>query len=250
MAGDPTTDIALVSGANKGIGKEISRRLGAAGRTVIMGSRDEQRGQQAVDELRGQGHDVHLVVLDVTDEDSITSAAKQIDQEFGRLDVLVNNAGVWLEGVTPCDQVTVEEMRRTYEVNVFGVAAVTNAMLPLLRRSANAKIVNMASPLGSLMLTDDPASPVASMGLLAYNSSKTALNSLTLLYANFLRDSGIKVNSASPGFVATDLNGHRGELTVEQGANIPVQMATLGPDGPTGVFVGEDGSAHGSNLPW
>ena len=250
MPADNTTEVALVTGANKGIGKEIARRLAIAGRTTVIGARDEQRGRRALDELQGEGLDVHLVALDVTDEGSVADAAKHVEQRFGRLDVLVNNAGVWLEGMAAVDEVSIEDMRRTYEVNVFGVAAVTNAALPLLKRAPAGRIVNMASPLGSLTLTADRSSPVSHMGLLAYNSSKAALNSLTLLYANALRDTNVTVVSASPGFVATDLNGHRGDLTIEQGANIPVKMALAGPNGPTGVFVGEDGSPEGTPIPW
>lgn len=238
--------IALVTGANKGIGREIARRLAGLGMTVFASARDEKRGKQAAAELQKEGGDIRFLQLDVTDEASVKQAAEQIDTAFQRLDVLVNNAGIITERERPptnalASEVTVDEMRRTYEVNVFGVVAVTRAMLPLLRRSPAARIVNMSSPLGSLSWRASRDNPAPQPGLLAYNSSKAAQNAVTLHYANELRGAGILVNAANPGKVGTDLNRHTGERTVEQGANIAMHLATLGAYGPTGAFLGEDG---------
>jgi NAD(P)-dependent dehydrogenase (short-subunit alcohol dehydrogenase family) len=232
------SEIALVTGANKGIGKQVARRLAAEGMIVYLGSRDRARGEAAAREVGAKA-----LVLDVTDEQTVSEAAKRVEDEAGRLDVLVNNAGIAIEwGTAPAD-VTVDQLRRTYEVNVFGVVAVTLAFLPLLRRSAKPRIVNVSSPLGSLTLLSDPDSMIAQHALLGYSSSKSALNSLTLLYANALRPEGIAVNAVSPGYVATDLNGHRGVLTVEQGAQAPVRLA-LDKGGVSGTFS-EEGV-----LPW
>jgi len=241
--------IALVTGANKGIGREVAARLAAEGLTVYLGARDTARGEAAARDLSAGGRDVRFVRLDVTDPARVQEAAARIGAEVGRLDVLVNNAGIVTEWGSEVPDVTTEQVRRTYEVNVFGVVTVTHAFLPLLRRSAAARVVNLSSPLGSLTLLSDPDSPVAGHGMLAYGSSKAALNAVTVLYANALRKDGILVNAVNPGFVATDLNGHRGHLTVAEGAEAPVRMALLGPDGPTGTFTGlADGAAQ--ELPW
>jgi NAD(P)-dependent dehydrogenase (short-subunit alcohol dehydrogenase family) len=239
--------IALVTGANKGIGRETARRLAAEGMTVLLGARDVTRGQAAAAELAAAGGaDVRFVRLDVTDAGSVAAAAAWIEETFGRLDVLVNNAGVSVENRAPVAEVTAEQMRATYETNVFGVVTVTNTMLPLLRRAEHATVVNVSSMLGSLSLTADPDGPFASFpGLLAYNSSKTALNALTVLWANALRKDGITVNSADPGYVATDLNHHTGTATVEVGAEIIVRLAALPADGVTGTFQAVSG-----NRPW
>ena len=248
--GNHSGEVALVTGANKGIGREIASRLGAAGVTVYLASRDEERGREAAGELAAQGADARFLQLDVTDQAQIDAAVKRIDEDFGRLDALVNNAGIAIEWGTTVEEVTVEQVRRTYEVNVFGVVAMTRACVPLLRRSTAARVVNVSSPLGSLGLISDPDSPVASVGMLAYSSSKTALNSLTLLYANALRADGISVNAANPGYTATDLNDHRGHLTPEQGADLPAKLALLGAGGPTGKFLGYDDSSIEEVLPW
>jgi len=252
-------EVALVTGANKGIGREIARRLAAEGVTVYLGARDEDRGRRAARDLAGDAADVRVLQLDVTDQAQIDAAVKRVDEEFGRLDVLVNNAGIGIEWGDAVEEVTVEQVRRTYEVNVFGVVAMTRACIPLLRRSATARVVNLSSPLGSLGLISDTENPVSDVGMLAYSSSKTALNSVTLLYANALRKDGILVNAASPGFVATDLNDHRGHLTAEQGADLPAKLALLGADGSTGTFLGhpsgtflghDDSSVEEVVVPW
>jgi NAD(P)-dependent dehydrogenase (short-subunit alcohol dehydrogenase family) len=246
MSHPVSPDIALVTGANKGIGREVARGLAAAGLTVLLGARDSGRGAAAAADLAAGGGDVRFVRLDVTDPGTVKAAAAWIGDTFGRLDVLVNNAGISIENRCPVTEVTAGQMRQTYETNVFGVVTVTAAMLPLLRRSPNARIVNTSSMLGSLALSADPAGPFAAWpGLLAYNSSKTAVNALTVLYANALRGEGIKVNAADPGYVATDLNHHSGTRTAAEGAKIVVRLASLPAEGPTGTFQAGDGA-----RPW
>jgi NAD(P)-dependent dehydrogenase (short-subunit alcohol dehydrogenase family) len=240
-----TAVIALVTGANKGIGREIVDQLARRGMTVLLGARDEERRTAAAAELRAAG-DVRPVALDVTDQASVDAAAAWIGTEFGRLDVLVNNAGITGgQGQQPAeaDPATV---RAVYEVNVFGVQRVTNAMLPLLARSAAPRIVNMSSSVGSLAIGSDLDGPYAVMpGSAAYVPSKTALNSLTVQYAKQLRKAGVLVNAACPGYCATDLNNHAGYRTPAEGAAIAVRLATLAPDGPTGGFFDDAGP-----VPW
>jgi Dehydrogenases with different specificities (related to short-chain alcohol dehydrogenases) len=237
--------IALVTGGNKGIGYEIARQLGTTGATVLLGARDAGRGEAAAAALRAEGLTVRPVRLDVTDEATIEAAATWIEREYGRLDVLVNNAGTVQEWGMDPTKLPIPLLRSTYETNVFGVVAVTNAMLPLLRRAPAARIVNMSSSLGSLARSSDPNSDQHGVPLLAYNSSKAAVNRITVQYAAALRDTPIKVNAACPGFCATDMNGHRGHRTPAQGAAIAVRLATLPPDGPTGGFFEDDGP-----VPW
>lgn len=183
--------------------------------------------------------DAWLVPLDVTDVESVKAAAAWITENFSRLDVLINNAGILVDADVPVVEVTAELMRRTFETNVFGLVAVTNAMIPLLRRSAGARVVNLSSSLGSLSVNATQYERLADYQLLAYGSSKSAVNSVSLFYANALRAEGIRVNVAEPGFVATDLNGHRGIGTPDDGARIVVQLATV--DDGTGAFRGESG---------
>ncbi|MFI0444245.1 SDR family oxidoreductase [Actinomadura sp. 6N118] len=260
-----SNDVALVTGGNKGIGREIVLRLAQRGFTVYLGARDPERGRSAVEELTGAaaaqteepaapggGLDIRFVCLDVTDPRSAEAAVTTIETEAGRLDVLVNNAGTMLEwGLRPAD-VGAAQLREVYEVNVFGVVTVTSACLPLLRRSWNPRIVNMSSGLGSLTLLSDPANPLSTRAFLGYSSSKAALNALTLIYANALRADGVKVNAASPGLVPTDQNAAatfpRGERTTADGAAVPVLLATLPADGPTGTFRGPDSLEE--VIPW
>jgi NAD(P)-dependent dehydrogenase (short-subunit alcohol dehydrogenase family) len=235
--------IALITGANRGIGFEIARQLGAQGVTILAGIRDQARGEAAAQQLRVGGIDAIALHLDVTNQATIDAAAAWIDQTYGTLDILVNNAGISTrEGSTPPSELALEAVRETFATNVFGVFAVTKAMLPLLRRAEAGRIVNLSSEMGSLGITSDPTSFAAHLPpTLAYNASKTALNALTVFFAKELRDTPIKVNSVSPGYVATDLNGHSGFLTSEQGAKVPVAFATLPVDGPSGGFFGEQG---------
>jgi NAD(P)-dependent dehydrogenase (short-subunit alcohol dehydrogenase family) len=252
-----TTTIALITGANKGIGFETARQLGARGVTVLAGARDPERGRDAERALRADGADARFVQLDITDDKSVMSAAELIETEYGRLDILINNAGI--SHVTPRrsppSETDVDEMRALYEVNVFGAVRVTNALLPLLRRAPAARIVNVSSEVGSLASTTDPASPLAQMpASIQYPSSKTALNMVTAMYAKELRDTPIKVNAANPGYCATDLNGHSGFRTAAQGAEATVHLATLPADGPTGILWGHlwaaDGDGGYGTLPW
>ena len=236
--------VALITGANKGIGKEIARQLGALGMTVLIGARDKERGEEAATELRAGGADAHAVVLDVTDESIIQAAAAKIEGDYGRLDVLVNNAGVALDQ-GPSGTLELADLRRTYETNVFGVFSVTKAFVPLLQKSDAGRIVNMSSGLGSLTDNSDPNWEFAAVKPLAYNSSKAALNMLSIIVAAELKDTPVKVNAADPGYVATDLNQHRGSRTVAQGAAIAVHLATLPEDGPTGGYFDENGV-----VPW
>ena len=231
--------VALVTGANKGIGREIARGLAQSGFTVLAAARNRQRGAQAVAELADDGLDVRFQQLDVTDEPSIFAAADRVEQEFGRLDVLVNNAGISADLAVAPSLTALDDVRRVYETNVFGVVAVTNAMLPLLRKSDAARIVNVSSRLGSMAGQTAPNTP---LGLfLAYSSSKSALNAITVHYARELAETQIKVNAGTPGLVATDLNGFKGTRTPAQGAKVLVELALLASDGPTGGFFDEDG---------
>ncbi|WP_187686400.1 SDR family oxidoreductase [Nocardia wallacei] len=250
------TTTALITGANKGIGHETARQLAARGCTVLIGARDPGRGRAAAEKLAADGADARFVRLDVTDEETIAAAAEYVGSEFGTLDILVNNAAITgpLEGDGKASATTLATMRKVYETNVFGVVAVTNAMLPLLRAAAAARIVNVSSEVGSITLTFDPQSPMWQLGAIPYPSSKSALDMITTLYAKELWDTPIKVNAANPGYTATDLNGHTGFRTVEQGAEPIVRLATLPADGPTGQLWGyrwgaADGDEYGV-LPW
>jgi NAD(P)-dependent dehydrogenase (short-subunit alcohol dehydrogenase family) len=236
--------VALITGANKGIGLEIARQLAASGATALIGARDAGRGEKAAKALAADRLDARFIRIDVTDRSSIDQGASRIESDFGKLDILVNNAGIGIDNAPP-SQLEMDVLRRTYETNFFGVFAVIKAMLPLLRKSDAARIVNISSGLGSLTQNSDPGYQYAGAKLLAYNSSKSALNALTIQFAHELRNTPIKVNSADPGYVATDLNNHRGTRTVEQGAKAAVTLATLPPDGPTGGYFDEDGA-----VPW
>jgi NAD(P)-dependent dehydrogenase (short-subunit alcohol dehydrogenase family) len=233
------TTTALITGANKGIGFETARLLGEHKITVLVGARNEALGQQATHTLRERDIDAQFVQLDVTDDTSIKQAAAWIEREHGKLDILVNNAAIArgdLRGLP--SETTLDTLRTVYETNVFGVVAVTNAMLPLLRRAPAARIVNVSSEVGSIASMTDPESPTWPMVSVPYPSSKTALNMITAMYAKELRDTPIKVNAANPGYCATDLNGHRGFRTAEQGAAISLHLATLPAEGPNGVLWG------------
>jgi len=246
--------VALVTGANKGIGLQIAKDLAARGFTVLVGSRDFERGKTAAKSI---GADARALQLDVTNQASIGAAAERIRSEFGRLDVLVNNAGVshvgklsgtTLEEMAKAGRATVaslDEVRAVFETNVFGVIAVTQAMLPLLREAPAARIVNVSSAAGSLTRKADQANRSPIMFNVVYSPSKTALNAITLAFALELESTGIKVNAGCPGFTATDLNNFQGTRTVEQAAREPVRLALLDANGPTGTFSNEDGP-----LPW
>jgi NAD(P)-dependent dehydrogenase (short-subunit alcohol dehydrogenase family) len=247
---------ALITGADKGIGLATARLLGARGMTVLVGSRDDDRGHRAEAELRAGGADAHAVRLDVTDEATIRAAADRVAADHGHLDVLVNNAGIARgDGSGVPSETTLPTLRAVFETNVFGAVAVTTAFLPLLRKAPAARIVNVSSEVGSIAAMTDPASPVYPMASVPYPASKTALNMVTAMFALELRDTPIKVNAANPGYCATDLNGNSGYRTPEQGAEVSVHLATLPADGPSGVLWGHlwgdpaDPDARGV-IPW
>jgi NAD(P)-dependent dehydrogenase (short-subunit alcohol dehydrogenase family) len=240
------TKTALVTGANKGIGYEIAAGLGALGWRVGVGARDDERREAAVARLRETGVDAFGVPLDVTDDASVAAAAELIAERAGRLDTLVNNAGI--TGGHPQQPSTVDPaiIRTVVETNVIGVIRVTNAMLPLLRRSPSPRIVNMSSSVGSLTRQSAPASDTTTGPIaVAYSTSKTFLNAVTLQYVRELADTNILINSACPGFVATDLNGFRGVRTPQEGAATAIRLATLPDGGPTGGFFEDAGV-----VPW
>ncbi|MGW6907730.1 SDR family oxidoreductase [Streptomyces sp. NPDC054940] len=231
----------LITGANKGLGFETARRLVAAGHTVYVGSRDPERGRRAAERLGAR-----FVHLDVTDDASVQAAVKTVEAEGG-LDVLVNNAGIEVRGenngIPAAADTTADELRTVFETNVFGVVRVTHAFLPLLQRSPAPVVVNVSSGLGSLTRLSDPDSPAHFYQAIAYPTSKTAVNMITVQYAKAFP--AMRINAVEPGFTSTDLNGRTGTQTVEQGAEIIVRMAQLGPDGPTGGYVDVEGP-----IPW
>ncbi|MGM1064380.1 SDR family oxidoreductase [Saccharothrix sp. Mg75] len=233
--------IALVTGANKGIGLAVARGLGALGFTVAVGARDGARRAEAVERLRAEGVDAVGVALDVTSDDSVAAAAATVERTAGRLDVLVNNAGIAGRldgGAQDPTTLDLDVVRTVLDTNVFGVVRVTNAMLPLLRRSASPRVVNMSSNMGSLTLRTGPV-------MAAYAPSKSMLNSITTQYARRLADTNVIVNAACPGYVATDFTGFAAPRTPEQGAAVAIRLATLPDDGPRGGFF-DDGGV----VPW
>lgn len=240
--------VALVTGANKGIGRAIAEALSDCGVRVFVGSRDRSRGEQALSEMEAPGRRLELVEIDVTSPDSVAAAVRQIAELAGRLDILVNNAGIACEPPSSLPStLTAEVIRATYETNVLGVVTVTNACLPLLRESPAGRIVNCSSETGSKSIWSDPHNPMSMFAPLvpAYSSSKAALNSLTVAYAKELKDTPIKVNAVSPGHIGTDLNGGAGPGTPAEGAAVVVPFALLDDNGPTGGFFG----THGP-VPW
>jgi NAD(P)-dependent dehydrogenase (short-subunit alcohol dehydrogenase family) len=247
--------VALITGANQGIGLQIAKDLAAKNFTVLVGSRDLAKGERAVRTIDG---DARAIQLDVTDAASIAAAAARIRQELGRLDVLVNNAAISntnrrpgqsveeYSRTTRPSNVSLTEMRAVWETNVFGALAVYQAMLPLLREAKEARIVNVSSGAGSLTLNADPTFVHRAIFGPVYPASKTAMNAVSLAMAIELESTGIKVNACSPGFTKTNLNGFAGTETVEEGAAEAVRLALLGPEGPTGTFS----HARMGNLPW
>jgi NAD(P)-dependent dehydrogenase (short-subunit alcohol dehydrogenase family) len=237
--------IALVTGANKGIGYETARRLASQDITVLLGARDERRGKEAAAKLQSEGLDVQFLRLDVNDPATHKAAHGFIEGKFGKLDILVNNAAVALDMNQKPSEVDMQTLRETFDTNFFGVIAVTQSLLPLIRKSDSGRIVNVSSGLGSLTQHSDPTWAFYPVKLLAYNTSKTALNAFTVTLAYELKDTSIKVNSADPGYTATDLNNNSGYRTVEQGATVIVHLATLAADGVTGGYFDDQGA-----LPW
>lgn len=241
-----SSKIALVTGATRGIGYQTARQLAQTGVQTLLAGRDRAKAVDAALTLQAEGLPVAAITLDVTDAASVSAAARELADKHGRLDILVNNAGVLLDDpAKPPSEQTLNVWRETFETNVFGLVAVTQAFLPLLRKSPAGRIVNLSSILASLSLHTDPASPIYGFMAPAYNASKTAVNAWTVHLAYELRDSAIKVNAVHPGYVKTDMNAGEGELEIADGAKTSVRMALLDNDGPTGGFM-----YLGETLPW
>jgi len=238
--------IALITGANKGIGFETARQLAQKQITVLLGARDNAKGESAAARLKSEGLDVHPIEIDVANEQSIRQAAERVEKEFGRLDILVNNAGTMLDDdKKKVSEQSLETWRRTFDTNLFGLIATTRAFLPLLRRSEAGRIVNLSSILGSITYHATPGSPVYDFKTAAYNVSKSAVNAYTVQLAYELKDSKIKVNAAHPGWVKTEMGGEGATMEIPDGARTSVELGTLNNDGPNGAFV------HlGEPIPW
>ncbi|UNK16186.1 SDR family oxidoreductase [Paenibacillus sp. N3/727] len=247
MNSEQPSKIALITGANKGIGLETARQLGLMGFTVLVGARDERRGKEAERQLLTEGLRASFIRLDVTKQADIDAAGAQITELYGKLDVLINNAAIAPDdpGRNLLLNVNVNTLRHIFETNYFGAFAVTQTVLPLLLKSSGGRIVNVSSAMGSLTLNSNPRFRHYAFKPLAYNASKTALNQLTVHLAHELKDTAIKVNAACPGFTETGLNQFRGTRDVRQAAEIVVQLATLLEDGQTGGFFNDQGI-----IPW
>ena len=235
--------VALVTGANKGLGLETSRQLAIRGAKVFLGARDEARGTAAAGLLAAEGHDVEALIIDVTSREDISAAARQIETRAGRLDILVNNAGISPESAggftVPLD---LDLFRQTFETNVFGTVAMIEAFLPLLLRSMHGRIVNMSSTVGSFQAQTNASSAYYGVVLPAYQASKASLNALTISQAKALKETNVKINSICPGWVRTDLGGASAPQSTEEGARIVVEMAMLPDSGPSGGFFSCDGA--------
>ena len=241
----PNGKIAFITGANKGIGLETSRQLAHLGFTVLMGCRETEKGVAAIQQIQQPGLDLQMIKIDTTIESDRQAAVKQIESQFGKLDVLINNAAVALDrGVAP-SAVSQDILHRTFEANFFSVVALTQTLLPLIRKSEAGRIVNLSSNLASLTKHCDPASDTYNVKILAYNASKTAINAFTVHLAHELRDTSIKVNSAHPGWVKTSMGGVHAPMEIVDGAKTSVRLATLPADGPTGGFFFMD-----ETIPW
>lgn len=241
-----TQKIALVTGATRGIGLETVRQLAQQNVRVLLAGRDPAKAAAVASKLRQESLSVEAIALDVNDADSIAAAAKEVERKHGRLDILVNNAGIVVDDFakTPSEQ-PLDAWRKTFDTNLFAVVAVTQAFLPLLKKSDGARIVNVSSILGSLTLHSDPSSAIYGFKVPAYNASKSALNAWTVHLAYELRETPIKVNAIHPGYVKTDMNSGNGELDIPDGARSSVELALIGADGPNGSF-----SHLGQALPW
>ena len=241
---ETTKPIALVTGGNKGIGFEIAKQLAQAGVIVLLGARNSERGSEAVAELAGQGLDVKFIQIDLTDLDSITAAAAAIGSDYGRLDILINNAGIVDAADGPPTKASLDSVRRIFDTNFFGGLAVSQAMTPLLRKASAGQIVILSSSLGSIAMNGDPSSPFYSVQLIGYNASKAALNMLTVQLAQELKADGISVNAVCPGYVDTDLSGHQGNVAPADAAKLPVQLVTGVAPAGTGRFLDVNGEVR------
>jgi NAD(P)-dependent dehydrogenase (short-subunit alcohol dehydrogenase family) len=242
-----TKKVALVTGANKGLGLEMARQLAKKGVPVVLGARDAKKGEAAAQKLRDEGLDVQFLKLDVTNKEDRSAAVSFLDKKFGRLDILVNNAGISLEpfGQTKPSSTSEDILQRTFDTNFLAPIALTQALLPLIKKSDAGRIVNMSSILGSQTLHADPNGPIYDFKAFAYDASKAALNSFTIHLAYELKDTNIKVNSAHPGWVKTDMGTDAAPMEIPEGGKTGVELALLGADGPTGGFF------HlGKPLPW
>ena len=242
--------VALITGASKGLGFETAYQLGVKGYTVIVAARTQQKSNETAEKLKSKGLHAVGMQLDVVNDNDVDNLSKSINEHFGKLDVLVNNAGVQLDflGFIPgnsTETVSMDILKQTFEINYFAPIALTQKLLPLLKKSTAGRIVNVSSIMCSLALHADSNSPIYGIKLLAYNSSKTALNQFTLHLAEAIKDSPIKVNSAHPGWVKTDLGGEYAPMSIEDGVKTIVDLSTLDENGPTGAFI------HlGESLPW
>jgi NAD(P)-dependent dehydrogenase (short-subunit alcohol dehydrogenase family) len=242
---ETTKRLALVTGANRGIGFEIAKQLARKQMTVLMGSRDSEKGMAAANRLSEQGLDAHFIMIDMTETLSIENTVSRIKDEFYRLDILVNNAGILIDSETSLLELSITLFQNTLETNAFGPLLLSQACVPLMKANQYGRIVNMASTLGSLTDIASPDSSYAQVQSPAYRLSKTLLNGITVLLAKELRGTNILVNSACPGWVNTDMGGEAAPLSPEQGANTPVWLATLPDGGPTGGFFREQ-----QPIPW
>jgi NAD(P)-dependent dehydrogenase (short-subunit alcohol dehydrogenase family) len=240
--------VALVTGANRGIGLETARQLGLEGITVVVAARSLASAQETATKLKAEGVDAFPIQLDVTKKDDRKGAAKTIGEKYGKLDILINNAGVGAEDgifASKTAETTEEELQKVFGTNLFSVVAVTRELLPLLKKSEAGRIVNLSSILGSLTLHADPQSPIAGIKTFAYDASKSALNAFTIHLAAELKGTNIKVNSAHPGWVKTEMGTDQAPMEIPEGAKTSVQLALIGADGPSGRFI------HlGQELPW
>jgi NAD(P)-dependent dehydrogenase (short-subunit alcohol dehydrogenase family) len=246
--------VALITGANRGLGLQTARELGKVGITLLLGVRDVSKSQEALRELKGLGHSVEAMPLDVSDIYCHNYVYDQISEKYGKLDILVNNAGIWKETLNSSSNVPrsnntstvrLELLKEIFETNFFGTVHLTQFLLPLIRKSPAGRILNVSSILGSLTLQSDPESPIYQYKVFAYDTSKTALNSFTVHLAHELRDTPIKVNSAHPGWVRTEMGGEGADLDLSEGGKTSATLATLPDDGPTGGYF------HlGQKLPW
>jgi NAD(P)-dependent dehydrogenase (short-subunit alcohol dehydrogenase family) len=240
--------VALITGANRGIGFETARQLGQKGVTVVVAARTLQSAEESAAKLKAEGIEAFPLKLDVTNSQDREAAAKTVADKFGKLDILVNNAGVGPHGGVFAPQTintTEEELQDIFGTNLFATIAVTRSLLPLLKKSDAGRIVNLSSILGSLALQADPNSPISGFKPFAYNASKAALNAFTIHLAAELKDTRIKVNSAHPGWVKTEMGTDQATMEIPEGAKTSVDLALLGPDGPSGRFI------HlGQELPW